>query len=71
MRGVDYHLLIWDDEDRGASMPARVLHWMVEAFTNIGNTRVADLERRDDHFTLGSVENVSNVTAKWTCSVVS
>lgn len=71
MTGVDYHLLIWDDEDRGASMLARVLPWMVETFTNIGNTREADLERRDDHFTLGSVENVSNVTAKWTCSVVS
>lgn len=71
MTEVDYHLLIWDDEDRGASMLARVLHWMVEAFTNIGNKRVADLERRDDYFTLRSIENVSNVTAKWTCSVVS
>lgn len=71
MTGVDYHLHMRDDEDRGTSVIATFLPWLVVAFTKIGNARGADLERRDDHFTLGSVENVSNVTAKWRCSNVS
>lgn len=40
---------------------------MVAAFTVIRNTRGADLEEKDDNFTFGPIEYISNGTAKWSC----
>lgn len=43
-----------------SNMIAKFLPWTVVAFTKIGNTRGTDLEGRDNNFTLGSIEHVSN-----------
>lgn len=44
---------------------AKFLPWTVVTFTKIGITRGTDLEGRDDNFTLGFIERVSNTIKHW------
>lgn len=44
---------------------AKFLPWTVVAFTKLGSTRRTDLERKDDNFTFGSIEHVSDTIKYW------
>lgn len=46
-------------------MIAKFLPWTLVAFTKIGITRGTDLGGRDDNFTLGFIERVSDTIKHW------